>query len=82
MKAYTDNNICPAHWAMDKKRAQPLKTNTSLDHRIDNLMDDKTFLIKANYMEKSYFASYLLILSHLQKMLGEDGDYQLVQLIS
>lgn len=45
-------------------------------------MDDKTFLIKANYMEKSYSVSYLLILSHLQKMLGEDGDYLLAQLIS
>lgn len=43
-----------------KKNAQ----NTLLDY----LMDDKTFLIKANYMEKSYSVSYLLILSHLQKM--------------
>lgn len=33
-------------------------------------------------MEKSYSVSYLLILSHLQKMLGEDGDYLLAQLIS
>lgn len=74
----TDNNICPAQ----KKIQSPWRKNTLLDYLIDNLMDDKTFLIKANYMEKSYSVSYLLILSHLQKMLGEDGDYLLVQLIS